>query len=91
HLIMPNHIECCTKPVLDWIASNMPEVQVNIMDQYHPDNLCNPTSPQFKDRFKEISRSPTNEEIKNAFRYAKDLNLNFRPLSYEKMSFEYMI
>ncbi|MFB5601210.1 MAG: radical SAM protein [Nitrososphaeraceae archaeon] len=91
HLIMPNHIECCTKPVLDWIASNMPEVQVNIMDQYHPDNLCNPMSPQFKDRFKEISRSPTNEEIKNAFQYAKELNLNFRPLSYEKISFEYMI
>ena len=23
HLIMPNHVECCTKPVLDWIARNM--------------------------------------------------------------------
>ena len=20
HLIMPNHIECCTKPILDWIS-----------------------------------------------------------------------
>src|SRR5215216_782274 len=25
HLIMPNHIECCTKPVLEWIAKSMPE------------------------------------------------------------------
>ena len=32
HLVMPNHVECCTKPVLDWIARNMPEVPINIMD-----------------------------------------------------------
>ena len=37
HLVMPNHIDCCTVPVLDWIAANMPGVPVNIMDQYHPD------------------------------------------------------
>ena len=87
HLIMPNHIECCTKPVLDWIANNMPEVQINIMDQYHPDNLCNPLSPKYKDRYKEISRSPTKEEIRRAYQYANDLNLNFKPLSYEKNVF----
>jgi putative pyruvate formate lyase activating enzyme len=84
HLIMPNHIECCTKPILDWIAKNMPEVQINIMDQYHPDNLCNPMSQKYKDRYKEIARSPTKEEIKRAYKYANDLNLNFKSLSYEK-------
>ena len=84
HLIMPNHIECCTKPILDWIAKNMPEVQINIMDQYHPDNLCNPMSPKYKDRYKEISRFPKKEEIKRAYKYANDLNLNFKSLSYEK-------
>jgi putative pyruvate formate lyase activating enzyme len=32
HLIMPNHVECCTKPVLDWIARNMPEISwINII------------------------------------------------------------
>jgi putative pyruvate formate lyase activating enzyme len=84
HLIMPNHIECCTKPILDWIAKNMPEVQINIMDQYHPNNLCNPMSQKYKDRYKEIARSPTKEEIKRAYKYANDLNLNFKSLSYEK-------
>src|SRR5215203_7278160 len=84
HLIMPNHIECCTKPILDWIAKNMPEVQINIMDQYHPDNLCNPISPKYKDRYKEISRFPKKNEIKEAYKYANDLNLNFKSLSYEK-------
>ena len=84
HLIMPNHIECCTKPILDWIAKNMPEVHINIMDQDHQDNLCNPMSPKYKDCYKGIARSPTKEEIKRAYKYANDLNLNFKSLSYEK-------
>ena len=44
HLIMPNHIECCTAPVLAWIAGHMPDVPVNVMDQYHPDTFCDPRS-----------------------------------------------
>jgi hypothetical protein len=24
HLVMPNHVECCTCPVLDWIAEHVP-------------------------------------------------------------------
>ncbi|MCS7129565.1 MAG: radical SAM protein, partial [Candidatus Caldarchaeum sp.] len=43
HLIMPGHVECCTKPVLKWIADNMPLTPVNVMDQYHPDCYCNPS------------------------------------------------
>jgi putative pyruvate formate lyase activating enzyme len=84
HLIMPNHVECCTKPVLDWIATNMPEVPVNIMDQYYPDNLCDPSSPKYRERYNEIARSPTEEEIIRSYQYAKELNLNFEALSYEK-------
>jgi putative pyruvate formate lyase activating enzyme len=84
HLIMPNHIECCTKPVLEWIAKNMPEVPVNIMDQYHPDNLCDPESTKYRERYMDISRSCTENEITISYRYAKELGLNFEPLSYEK-------
>lgn len=87
HLIMPNHVECCTKPVLDWIAMNMREVPVNIMDQYYPDNLCDPRSPKYRERYNEIARSPTEEEIMRSYRYAKELDLNFEPLSYEKSVF----
>jgi putative pyruvate formate lyase activating enzyme len=87
HLIMPNHVECCTKPVLDWIAMNMPEVPVNIMDQYSPDNLCNPSSPKYRERYNEIARSPTEEEIMRSYQYAKGLGLNFEALSYEKSFF----
>jgi putative pyruvate formate lyase activating enzyme len=42
HLVMPNHVACCTREVLEWIARTMPRVPVNIMDQYHPDNFTDP-------------------------------------------------
>ena len=87
HLIMPNHVDCCTKPVLDWIAKNMPEVPINIMDQYYPDNLCDPMSTKYRERYSEIARSPTKEEIVRSYQYAKDLNLNFETLSLEKSVF----
>lgn len=87
HLIMPNHVECCTKPVLDWIAMNMPEVPVNIMDQYYADNLCDPSSSKYRERYNEIARSPSEEEIVRSYQYAKELNLNFEALSYEKSVF----
>jgi putative pyruvate formate lyase activating enzyme len=87
HLIMPNHVECCTKPVLDWIAMNMPEVPVNIMDQYYPDNLCDPRSSRYSERYNEIARSPTEEEVVKSYQYAMELDLNYEALSYEKSVF----
>jgi putative pyruvate formate lyase activating enzyme len=37
HLVLPNHFECCTKPILEWIAENLRDVRVNVMDQYRPE------------------------------------------------------
>jgi len=74
-------------PVLYWIARNMPEIPVNLMDQYFPDNLCDPDSPKYRERYKEIARGPTKEEIIRSYQYAKELNLNFEALSYEKSVF----
>ena len=31
HLVLPGHVECCTRPVLTWIASTLKEVKVNVM------------------------------------------------------------
>ena len=87
HLIMPNHVECCTKPVLDWIARNMPEVPINIMDQYYPDNLCDSSSQKYRECYSELARSPTQEEIIRSYQYARDLGLNFEKLSCEKSVF----
>jgi putative pyruvate formate lyase activating enzyme len=84
HLVMPNHVECCTRPVLEWIAETMPEVPVNIMDQYHPDNFCDPRSPKYDKKYEELSCRPTSREIMQAFRYAKELGLHFESISFEK-------
>jgi putative pyruvate formate lyase activating enzyme len=84
HLVMPNHVECCTRPVLEWIAQTMPDVPVNVMDQFHPDNFCDPSGAKYDKKYEEISRRPTSQEIVQAFRYAKDLGLHFESLSYEK-------
>jgi putative pyruvate formate lyase activating enzyme len=37
HLVLPNHLECCTKPILEWISRNLKDVRVNVMDQYRPE------------------------------------------------------
>ena len=70
HLILPNHVECCSKPVLEWIAKNIKDkCIVNIMNQYRP---------EFK-AFEhiDINRSITQEEFKEVVDYAKKLDLNF--------------
>lgn len=36
HLALPGHFECCTKKVLDWVASNKPNAGVALMGDYTP-------------------------------------------------------
>lgn len=45
HLLMPGHLECCTRPVLDWLAANLPEIPVNIMTGYHPYRMVSGRGP----------------------------------------------
>ncbi len=68
HLVLPNHVECCTKPVLKFIAENFDnEVRVNIMAQYRP---------EFEARkYEDISRRVSAEEMRRAFEIAHSLGL----------------
>jgi putative pyruvate formate lyase activating enzyme len=84
HLVMPDHVECCTRPVLEWIARTMPNVPVNVMDQYRPENFCDPDDAKFKERYRPIARRPRRAEVVQAYRYARSLGLRFESLSYEK-------
>ena len=79
HLVLPNHLECCTKPVLRYIAENLPRdrILVNIMDQYRPMHLV-ARSPH---RWKDIARTPTIREIREARRYATRLGIYWEPVS----------
>ncbi len=37
-LVLPGHLDCCTKPILQWIAENLGvETRVNVMFQYRPE------------------------------------------------------
>lgn len=36
HLLMPGHVECCLKPVAQWVAANLPRDALRLMTGYVP-------------------------------------------------------
>lgn len=36
HLVLPGHFECCTRPVLEWIARQLPGVRVSLRTGFMP-------------------------------------------------------
>ncbi|MEN2974460.1 MAG: radical SAM protein [Candidatus Caldarchaeales archaeon] len=78
HLVMPNHIECDTKPILQWIADHIGDkVLVNIMEQYRPEYRVVMKPHLYRD----ISRRLYGEEIAEAYNYAKMLGIIYEPVS----------
>jgi putative pyruvate formate lyase activating enzyme len=79
HLVLPNHVDCCTIPILKWIARNLPvnRILVNIMDQYRPMHLVARTPRRWKD----IAIPPTYAEIMRARRVATELGIMWEPVS----------
>lgn len=68
HLIMPNHLECCTKPILKYLSENYgKKVIVNLMDQYEPKWLA--------EKYEDIQGVPSRRELKKAYEFAQELNL----------------
>ncbi|CAG0961273.1 hypothetical protein METP2_00806 [Methanosarcinales archaeon] len=57
-LVIPNHIECCTKPVIEWTKENIPKVRFNLMFQYSAHYRAN--------EFPQINRALTGEECQKA-------------------------
>ncbi len=65
HLVLPNHIECCTKRIIEWVSENMGrDIRFNLMFQYYPAYRAR--------EFKEISRMLRKEEIDEALKIAAD-------------------
>lgn len=81
---MPNHVECCTYPVLEWIAERVPAAPVNVMAQFHPDNFYDPTSAKYRDKYVGIARRPTRVELDDSWRRARELGLKFETASFER-------
>jgi len=67
-LVLPGHLECCAKPILNWIAENMGiGTRVNIMFQYRPEwRAC---------EVPELRRRLTNAEMDRAISLAKEVKL----------------
>ena len=68
HLVMPNHVECGSFQVLEWIAENMADATVNIIGQYRPEyTAC---------KYEEINKMITSEGYSMACKYGRKLGLN---------------
>lgn len=67
-LVLPSHIDCCAKPILDWIAKNLGEdTRINIMSQY---------TPHYKaSYFPEIDHKLGREEYFEVVEHAKKLGM----------------
>lgn len=77
HLVLPNHVECCTFPILEWISRNMPGCMVNIMEQYRPEHKVRTRQQDFPD----ISRRVQREEMHRIYARADDLGICWAPVS----------
>ena len=73
HLVMPGHINCCSKPVLDSVAKELSKTVVNIMSQYRP---------QWKSfEYPEINRRHTSQEMQEVRGYADKLGILWKLFS----------
>jgi len=68
HLVMPGHYECCTRPVLEWIARYLPGVRVSLKTVYLPPRSLSAERPE--------SRFLNPDEVARARDLASRLGLN---------------
>jgi putative pyruvate formate lyase activating enzyme len=67
-LVLPSNVECCTRPILEWIAKNLGTMtRVNLMDQYRLEARAH--------EYPEISRGLKAEEFDKALEIAREVGL----------------
>ncbi len=67
-LVLPEHNECCTRPILEWIAENLGvDTRVNLLFQYRPEWRAGERQ--------ELGRRLTPEERKEALSMAREAGL----------------
>ena len=77
HLVMPGHVECCSKPILGWIAGNCPRALVNVMNQYRPEHLV----LREPEKYGAIASCPSAHEIQAVRDYADRLGIVWKAVS----------
>ncbi|MDP6459772.1 MAG: radical SAM protein [Candidatus Hydrothermarchaeota archaeon] len=69
HLVLPNHVECCTKHILEWIGENFGDsARINIMAQYRPEFQAH--------KITDINRSVTSSEMTRAYEIMREAGLS---------------
>jgi putative pyruvate formate lyase activating enzyme len=71
HLLMPGHLECCWRPVAEWLAENLPGVKVNLRSGFWP---------AWKSaRHPELRGTVSTDETRRAWQIAENHGLNLIP------------
>lgn len=70
HLVLPGHLECCTRPIMEWTADKMPGAYFNLMFQYRPEYQAG--------LFPGIDRRLTEEERRAAMAMADEYGIAYR-------------
>jgi len=71
HLVMPGHIECCWRPVAEWLAQELPGVKVNLRSGFWPAWQAA--------RHPELCAVPSARSCQRAWDIARDCRLNLIP------------
>jgi putative pyruvate formate lyase activating enzyme len=71
HLLMPGHLECCWRPVAEWLAAELPGVKVSLRSAFWP--------AWHADRHPELRRTVSGDESARALKLADALGLNLIP------------
>ena len=71
HLLMPGHVECCWRPVAEWLGENLPGVKVNLRSGFWP--------AWHAVRHRELCDVVTADESAQAFEIARQAGLNLIP------------
>ena len=71
HLLMPGHLDCCWRPVADWLVQNLPGVKVNLRSGFWP--------AWKSSRHAELRGTVSDDESRRAWQIAEDLGLNLIP------------
>lgn len=64
-LVLPGHLECCTKPIMKWVSQKIPDVYFNLMFQYHP---CY-RAPLFPEIDRRLTPAERNQALELAKKY----------------------
>ena len=68
HLVMPNHVKCCSKPIMKWIVENIPDSLVNVMAQYRPGYHAY--------EYDDISKRVSIDEVMSVKEYSEELGIH---------------